>query len=161
MSHAAVGAIVSPMNATLSRTDGWWLKRILLGFWAMYFSIVALTNAVDLLDALSVLHWRFLDSTNFDFMRSIVKVYEIGAGPTKLLLAGALAIELVGAVLFWRVLFGRLRPLRALCWSALVWTAFTFMTEFFLAYTAEGTFRDLLLLTIGTALVVALVPDDA
>jgi hypothetical protein len=31
--------------------------------------------------------------------------------------------------------------------------ALKFMTEFFLAYTSESTFRELLMLTIGTALV--------
>ena len=38
---------------------------------------------------------------------------------------------------------------------------FTFMSEFFLAYTVEGVCRDLLIITIGTALVFLLVPDEA
>jgi hypothetical protein len=140
------------------------LKRILLGFWAMFFSIVALTNTVDLLGELGVLHWTFLNSGNFDYMRSIVQVYDVGAVPTKLLLAGALAVEVVGAALFWRALLDRRdarTALQALCWAVLVWTAFVFMTEFFVAYTAESPFRELLMLAIGSALVVALVPDDA
>ena len=33
------------------------LKRLLIGFWAMYFTLVALTNTVDLLDELGALHW--------------------------------------------------------------------------------------------------------
>jgi hypothetical protein len=33
-------------------------------------------------------------------MRGIVKVYGLGPDPTKLLLAGALAIEAIGAALF-------------------------------------------------------------
>jgi len=94
-------------------------------------------------------------------MRSIVKVYGLGAGETKLLLIGALAVEAVGAVLFVRALLDRRRALPALVFGAFVWTAFTFMCEFFLAYTSEGVFRELLGLTIGTALVVALVPDEA
>ena len=150
-----------PGRRRAARADGRTFKRLLLGFWAMYFSLVALTNAVDLLDALSALHSRFLDSTNYEFMRSIVKVYHLGPGPTKLLLAGALALELAGAALFWHALLARGSALLALCWSAFVWLAFTFMTELFLAYTAESTFRELLMLTIGTALVVTLLPDDA
>jgi hypothetical protein len=143
------------------RAGGRRLKQVLLGFWAMYFSIVAVSNAINLLDVLGVLHWRFLDSTNFEFMRSIVKVYGLGAGETKLLLAGALAVEAVAAVLFARALRDRHRALPALAFGVLVWTAFTFMCEFFLAYTSEGVFRELLGLTIGTVLVVALVPDEA
>jgi hypothetical protein len=126
---------------------------VLLGFWAMYFSIVAVSNAVDLLDALSALNWTFLNSTNFAFMRSIVHIYDIGPGLTKLLLAGALAIEAAGAVLFWRALLGRGSVMRALCLGALVWSAFVFMCELFIAYPSEAPFRDLLLLTIATALV--------
>jgi hypothetical protein len=127
----------------------------------MYFSIVAISNAINLLDVLGALHWRFLDSTNFEFLRSIVKVYGLGAGETKLLLAGALAVEAAGAVLFVRALFDRGRALLALAFGAVVWTAFTFMCELFVAYTSESVFRELLGLTIGTALVVALVPDEA
>jgi hypothetical protein len=139
-------------------------KRLVLGFWALYFSIVALSNAIDLLDELGALHWKFLNSGNFDYMASIVKVYDVGAAPTKLLLAGALAVEIVAAVLFWRALASRgsLRAaLQALCWTVIVWTAFIFMTELFVAYTSESPFRELLMLAIGSALVVALVPDDA
>ena len=143
------------------QAGGRWLELVLLGLWAMYFSIVAVSNAINLLDVFGVLHWRLLDSTNFEFMRSIVKVYGLNVTETKLLLSGALVAEIVAAVLFVRVLFGRGRALVALSFGAFVWTAFTFMCELFLAYTTEGPFRDLLMLTIGTALVVALVPDDA
>jgi hypothetical protein len=78
------------------------LKRILVFFWAVYLSLVSLTNLVDLLDAVAAIHWKFLNSGNFDYMRSVVKVYAIGSVPTKLLLLGALLLELGGAVLFWR-----------------------------------------------------------
>jgi hypothetical protein len=128
-------------------------KRVLLGFWAMYFTIVAVSNAIDLLDALGALRWTFLDSTNFAFMRTIVRVYHVGPDLTELLLAGALAVEAAGAVLFWRALLNRGSALRALTWGAAVWSTFVFMCELFIAYPSEGPFRDLLLLTIATALV--------
>ncbi len=151
------------LRTLVSAPPGAILRRLVLAFWAMYFSMVAITNAVDLLGELGAVHWTFLNSGNFDYMRSIVKVYDVGATPTKLLLAGALAVEIAGAVLFWRAL---LRPrtrvaLQAVCWSVAVWIAFTFMTELFLAYTSESPFRELLLLAIGTGLVIALVPEDA
>lgn len=70
-----------------------------------------------------------------------------------------------GAVLFWRALLRRSSDanavaLQAVSWSVLVWIAFAFMTELFVAYTSESPFRELLLLAIGTALVIVLVPDD-
>src|ERR1700749_496576 len=134
-------------------TDTKTFKRVLVGFWTMYFTIVAVSNAIDLLDALGALHWTFLDSTNFAFMRTIVRVYHVGPDLTKLLLAGALAVEAVGAVLFWRALLDRGSALRALTWSAAVWSAFVFMCELFIAYPSEGPFGELLLLTSATALV--------
>ncbi len=38
------------------------LKRLLSLFWAGYFSMIALTNLVDLLDALGAINWTFLNS---------------------------------------------------------------------------------------------------
>jgi hypothetical protein len=148
------------MDAALAQ-PGLLLKRLLIGFWALFFSLVALTNLVDLLDTLGAFDWRFLNSENYEYLHSVVKVYDVGPLVTKLLLAGALAIETVGAVLFWRALAGRTRPLIALCWATFVWIAFIVMTEFFTAYQSESVFRELLTMTIATALAVALIPDAA
>ena len=144
------------------------LKRLLLAFWTMYFSMIALTNGVDLLDELGVARWKFLNSGNFDYLSSVVKVYAVGPGLTKLMLAAAFTIELVGAIAFWRALLslgrregGRTAALQAICWGTAVWTAFVFMTEFFVAYQSESVFRELLALMIGTALAITLIPDDA
>jgi hypothetical protein len=138
-------------------------KRILVGFWALFFSLVALTNLVDLLDTLGAFDWRFLNSENYDYLHSVVKVYDVGPLITKLLLAGALTIETIAAVLFWRAVAGGTRRLAllALCWGTVVWVAFIVMTEFFTAYGSESVFRELLMLSIGTVLAVVLIPDDA
>ena len=40
-----------------------------------------------------------------------------------------------------------------------MWIGFVFNTEFFVAYTAESPFRELLMIMLGSVLVVALVPD--
>jgi hypothetical protein len=156
------------VSAISGAAPGAVLKRLLVLFWAMYFSMIALTNLVDLLDELGAGDWTFLDSGNFAYLSSVVKVYGLGPGLTKALLAGAWAVETVGAILFWRALLGsgsagrRLRTsLQALCWGAAVWTAFVFMVEFFVAYEAESVFRELLMLTIVSALAIALIPDDA
>ncbi len=152
----------------VSGASGLLFKRLLLAFWTMFFSMVALTNFVDLMGEFSVFHWTFLNSQNFDYMREIVKVYEIGTGLTKLLLLGAFLIELIGAVLFWRALFsfgrqpvGRSHAFQALCWGTFVWLSFVFMTEFFVAYGGESVFRELLTIMIGTGLALVLVPDTA
>jgi hypothetical protein len=61
---------------TGDRSGGLLFKRLLLLFWAMYFSIVSLTNAVDLLGELGALNWTFLDSGNFDYLRSAVRALD-------------------------------------------------------------------------------------
>ena len=146
----------------MTAAPGRLLKRALLAFWAVYFSLVTVSNLVDLLGELGALDWTFLDSGNADYLRSVVEVYGIGSDLTLVLLAGACAIELAAALLFWRALRrgDTGAALLALAGATLVWAGFIFMTELFVAYTSESPFRELLMLTIGTALVVALVPDQ-
>lgn len=156
------------MSQYLVPPSGLLFKRLLLLFWTMFFSMVALTNLVNLLDSLGLFDWTFLDSGNFDYLKSVVEVYGVGSAPTKILLLGALLIEAIAALLFWRALFGfgikrdgsRL-AMTAICWGTLVWTGFVFMTEFFVAYTAESPFRELLAIMVGTGIAVALIPDEA
>lgn len=153
---------------SITGASGLLFKRLLLAFWTMFFSMVALTNFVDIMGEFNLFDWTFLNSGNFEYMRDIVKVYELSPGLTKALLVGAFLIELAAAVLFWRALigFGRLpvgrkRAFEALCKGTFVWLSFVFMTEFFVAYGSESVFRELLAIMIGTGLALVLVPDEA
>lgn len=155
------------MSAITAVAPGLLFKRLLLGLWVMYFTMVATTNLVNLLDELGAFDWTFLDSGNLDFVLSVVEIYEIGELPAKLLLAGAFLIELSAAALFWRAIFGYGRrpggaraAFQAICLGTFVWISFVFMTEFFVAYDAETPFRELLAIMIGTGIAVALVPDN-
>lgn len=154
--------------ANASGASGLLFKRLLLAFWTMFFTMVALTNFIDMMSQLSIFKWTFLNSGNFEYMRGIVEVYEVGSVLTKLLLIGAFLIELIAAVLFWRALLsfgrkpvGRSLAFQALCWGTFVWLSFVFMTEFFVAYEGESPFRELLMIMIGTGLALVLVPDSA
>jgi hypothetical protein len=82
-------------------------------------------------------------------------------------MAAALA-ETAGALLFWNALrkfgghgAGAREAWIALGWNILVWLGFIAGTEFFVAYQAEGPFRELLAISLLMAIVVAVVPDDA
>jgi hypothetical protein len=150
-----------------SVASGLLFKRLLLAFWTMFFSMVALTNFVDIMGELNIFDWTFLNSGNFEYMREIVKVYELSPALTKLLLIGAFLIEFAAAIMFWRALLGfgrmpegRKRAFRALCLGTFVWISFVFMTEFFVAYGSESVFRELLTIMIGTGLALTLVPDE-
>jgi hypothetical protein len=138
------------------------LKRLVTLFWACYFSLIALTNLIGLLDALWVVHWTFLNSGNYEHLRDVVGVYRIGHAVTVAFLAGAVAIESGAAAAFWRATRdGRIRSALLALWAgAAVWIAFIFMTEFFIAHESQPAFRELLMLTLASALVIALMPDE-
>jgi len=80
------------------------LARLIVLFWAVYFTPIAVTNTVDLLERVGAIHWTFLNSGNFDHVRSVVRIYHVGSSETMALLAGALVIEGLRAALFWRAM---------------------------------------------------------
>lgn len=142
------------------------LKQLVLAFGAVFLGIVALTNLMALLSAATT-PWTFLNSGNTDYVASVVAVYSWPGWFDELAVLGALLVEATGALLFVRALLryrgggtGVLEAYQALAWHIGVWSAFIVGTEFFLAYGAEGTFRELLALALLMTVVVAVVPDD-
>lgn len=83
-----------------------------------------------------------------------------------LVVLAATVAEAIGALLFWRAIITIRNGLTptvvwgALAWNVLVWIGFLVGVEFFLAYTSESTFRELLALGLPMIVVVAVVPDD-
>jgi len=75
----------------------------LLGFWALYFGIVALSNLADLLRSARLLpaDWRWI-SGNLAFMASATGKFGVPAWVNPVLLAGVIAWQGLAAVLFWR-----------------------------------------------------------
>jgi hypothetical protein len=127
---------------------GWWartmaqpgllLKHLVLAVGAVYFAMIA----------------------------SIAKVYSwpVWADNGVVLLA-ALA-EGFGAYLFIRALLrfrggatGMRAVWQALIWNIVVWLGFIIGTEFFVAYTSESPFRELLIIALVMPVIMAVVPD--
>lgn len=108
-----------------------------------------------------------LNSDNAAYIQSITKDDALPDSFDELAVAGAAIVEGIGAVLFWRAL-GAMRGdgtgVRevwwALTWNVVVWLGFIAGTELFVAYTSESPFRELLLIGLAMAVVVAVVPDD-
>jgi hypothetical protein len=75
----------------------------LLGFWALYFGIVALSNLADLLGGLHLLPagWRWV-SGNLAFIAASTGKFGVPAWLNPVLLTGVVAWEILAAVLFWR-----------------------------------------------------------
>jgi hypothetical protein len=63
------------------RPRGLLFKRVLLLFGSMYFTMIALTNAINLLNEVGALGWTFLDSHYFGSMRDATAKYDVSAGP--------------------------------------------------------------------------------
>jgi hypothetical protein len=146
--------------------SGLLFKRVILLFGAIYFTMITLSNFVDFMDEVGTIHWTFLNSHNLSYVEQVTRVYHVSDVVDKLLLIAVIGIEGFGAALFWRALarfqgngVGLRDAYRALTWSALVWFAFVFATEFFVAYDAEGVFRELLTISVVSMMAVALLPD--
>jgi hypothetical protein len=133
----------------------------LLGFWALYFAIVALSNLTDLLRELQVLpaSWRWV-SGNLAFIAASTGRFAVPAWVNPILLAGVIAWEALAALLFWRAAWHpigrRLGPAFAVSLS--LWGAFILLDEILLIFEtgAEATHFRLLIATLLTLLVVRL-----
>ena len=121
------------------------LRRLgigLLGFWALYFGIVALSNLADLLRSAHLLpaSWRWV-SGNLGFMASATGKFGVPAWVNPILLAGVIAWQGLAAVLFWRAArSGRTaRPPFAVGIS--LWAVFILLDELLLIFEtgAEAT----------------------
>jgi hypothetical protein len=75
----------------------------LLGFWAVYFGIVALSNLTDLLRSVNVLpagwHWV---SGNLAFMTTATTKFGVPYWVNPILLGGVIVWQGLAALLFWR-----------------------------------------------------------
>ena len=79
------------------------IKRGIVAFWAMWFTIVFSTNLCDGAKAFSVLpsEWKFA-SGNYEFMLTVTSRYPLVKSMTPVLFAGVVLWELIATVLFWR-----------------------------------------------------------
>jgi hypothetical protein len=143
------------------------VKQLVLGIGAVYFTFVAVTNIVNFIASVGGYHWAFLNSGNVSYISSVTKAYAWPAWFDQAAVLAAAVAEAAGAFLFWNALrrfrgqgTGAREAWIALGWNILVWLGFIAGTEFFVAYQAEGPFRELLAIALLMAVVIAVVPDD-
>ncbi|MBV9795542.1 MAG: hypothetical protein JO016_16565 [Actinobacteria bacterium] len=163
-------------DPSAAATDGFWsrtldqpgllLKRLVLAVGALYFTMVALTNAINFAVTVGHFHWTFLNSGNAAYITSITKVYGWPGWTTSTVVLLAALAEGFGAFLFLRAVLryrggatGMRAVWQALTWNIVVWLGFIGGTEFFAAYTAEGPFRELLIVALLMPVIIAVVPD--
>jgi hypothetical protein len=127
----------------------------LLGFWALYFAIVTLSNLTDILANLHVLPagWRWV-SGNLAFMTASTGKLGVPVWINPILLAGVIAWQGLASFLFWRAAWepdGRwLGP--AFVVSLSLWASFVLLDEVLLIF-ETGTHLRLLIAELLTLVV--------
>jgi hypothetical protein len=144
------------------------LKRSLLLFWAVWLSVVFLSNLSDAGKGLGLLgdSWAFA-SGNWKFIKETTARYGTPDLVNALLFAGIILWEGVAALPFWRAVWtfrgkksGRKILHFAFTTSLLLWGAFLIADEVLIAYPLESTHLRLFIAFLVTLMTIELLPVD-
>jgi hypothetical protein len=144
-----------------------YLKRIILVFWAAWLSVVAATNVLNALQVWGVIPASFkFVSGNWAWISQTMDPLEIPRALQAFFFAGAIAWETLAALLFWwAAATYRGRPLEqepATVWACGVnlglWAAFQVLDEVFMAYQPEGVHRVIFVSQLISLLAIHLLP---
>src|SRR5688572_13741054 len=129
------------------------MKAVLLLIWAVWFTVVTLTNLGDALKHLGVLPSGFsFASGNFAFMQTVTAIHRTPALLVALMFAGVIVWEALATVLFYRA-FAKTRQgsadanaavRSAFIVSVAFWGAMMISSEIFISYDVEATHMQLL-----------------
>jgi hypothetical protein len=144
--------------------------RGLILFWAIYLSLITVTNSTDLLKTLGLLpqDWVFA-SGNYQFIVETTSRYHLAGQWTELLFVGVIVWELLTSLLLWfayarygdRPFVAEAPLVRALVVCAGLWAAFVFADELSIAYAIEATHLRLLIAVLVSALTLQILPNGA
>jgi hypothetical protein len=143
------------------------LKRFLLFFWAVWLSVVVLTNLADAGKSLGLLDesWVFA-SGNLKLIKETTARYGTPDWLNAVFFTGVILWEGVAALLFWRAGWtfrGRASERKAVylafMTSLLLWGAFLLVDEVFIAYAVAGTHLRLFIAQLVTLLGIELLPE--
>lgn len=144
------------------------LKRSLLLFWAVWLSVVFLSNLADALKHIGLLceSWAFA-SGNLQFIKETTARYGTPDLMNALLFAGVILWEGVATLLFWWAVWtfrgkrsGRKALYFAFTASLLLWGAFLVADEVCISYPVESTHLRLFIAHLLTLLAIELLPED-
>ncbi len=144
------------------------LKRVLLLFWAVWLSVVFLSNVADAAKGLGWLNesWAFA-SGNFNFIRETTTRYGTPDWVNGVLFTGVILWEGFATLFFWWAGWtfrgrgsGRNAVYLAFSASLLLWGAFLVADEVFIAYPLESIHLRLFIAHLLTLLAVELLPEE-
>jgi hypothetical protein len=143
----------------MNRSDGSsLLSKCVIGFWALYFSLVVATNTVDLLKAIGAApsDWTFA-SGDYQSIVDVTSRYGVPRTVTLFMFVGVILWEGIAAAMFWERLIvesNRWSPSIPFVVSVALWFAFVLADEFFIEYKFESAHRQLAILTLVSWMVV-------
>lgn len=141
------------------------IQRITLLFWAAWLSVVATTNVLDSLRVLGAIPKSFpFASGNWEWINQTMDPLGVPRELQAFLFTGAIAWEMLAAILFWRAVADyRGRPLAeepatlvACGVNLALWASFQVLDEVFIAYQPEGVHRAIFISQIATLLLLHL-----
>lgn len=145
------------------------LKRMLLLFWSLWWTVVLATSVFDAGKAVGLLAegWAFA-SGNFLYLEQTMARYGTPTWLNAVLFAGVIAWEATATVLFWRAWWGFCgkreadRPLlfAAFTVALSLWLAFLIADEVCIAYAVAATHLRLFAAQLVTLLALELVAED-
>jgi hypothetical protein len=142
------------------------LKRGLLLFWALWMTIVLLTNLADLGQHVGLgANWPFV-SGNYALIAQTVAIYTLPESLALILFIGVIVWEAWSAFLLFRAFAafhgaGSQQALyNAFAVSLALWAALVLADEIFIAYSYEGTHMGIFTSQLVTLLAVRLLPNE-
>ena len=173
--ESAGGGIARPLErwtATGIVMSALVIRRGILFFGALWFSLILATNVTDGLKALQVLpqSWAFT-SGNFALITTVTAIYHTPIWIVAILFLGIVIWEALGTLLFWRA-FGQFRGVAspglrtvyaAFGVSLALWAGLIVADEAFVAYeiaNLEATHVRLFAVQLISLLAVRLLPDE-
>jgi hypothetical protein len=138
------------------------LRSGLVLFWALWLTLVTVTNLTDALKQFGLLpdEWKFA-SYNYALVVETVGAFGVPASIAAALFGGVILWQVVAAGLLWRA-FGVLRRggdgqaaevTQAFVVNLALWSAFLIATELTVNYVTAGTHKGTLLALLATLLV--------
>ena len=157
------------MRTLLGWIDFAWIKRGLLLFWALWYSVVVTTNVLNAFQALGILPASFhFVSGNWEWINRTMNPLGVPIALQALLFAGVIVWEILCAILFFaacarfrnRSLAEEKESLWACAVALALWCAFQVLDEVFLAYDPESVHRMIFIETILTMIFLQLMPRE-
>ena len=139
------------------------LQSGLVLFWAIWLSLVTLTNVFDALKQLGIISEGFtFASYNFDMVKETVGAHGVPTAGAAVLFAGVIAWQFLASLLLWRgwLAMWRGRPgtteevTQAFVVSIALWGAFLIATELTVNYATAGTHKTTLIAQLASLLII-------